>query len=36
MTLWYYAIAFEVVGIAILLLLLWIAPEIPNEGHFDA
>lgn len=36
MDLWYYVIAFEVAGIALLLLLLWLAPEMPNEGHFDA
>ncbi len=36
MTLWYYAIAIEVVSISIMLFLLWIAPEMPNESHFDA
>lgn len=36
MTLWYYAIAFEVAAIAFLLLLIRLAPEMPNEGHFDA
>lgn len=36
MTLWFFAIGFEVVGIAIVLWLIAIAPEMPNESHFNA